>query len=713
MNPSNANDLATEITLTDCDTQPISLVQARLRDSMIMVLDDELATTETIDNYLSQAGFQNVRLFNDPTKAVKAIGTIQPDIILLDIRMPKISGLEILKFLRTREPTRYIPVIVLTAAHDEKTRLTCLNAGANDFIGKPVDSRELVARISNALSFKQHTDNIKRHAESVQRELEFDALTGLRNRRSFDDYITRRMTGSTIAPLSLILFDIDKFKSINDFHGHRAGDLILKQVASVTTQFCGPANAFAARVGGDEFAVVCDQDSSSAKRLAEQIADQLLKHPVTVDDHSLSARISVGVAQVLEPTTQPAELFDCADKALYYSKGISGSHVSVYDPATHEYQDNGYLKREQRESGREGPDPLKPPEAGRILIVDDEPAITEVLTSQLRNAGFSNVDSINDAKLTLAKISVDHPDLVILDIRMPGINGLEILRKLRETSEIASIPVVVMTSSDDDRIRMAALKLQANDFLTKPANSSELVARVRNSLMVKMQHDQLKSVSARLQHEVTVRTDELYATRRETILCLARTAESRDTETGNHVIRVGKYAGIIGRNAGLDEDFCCWLELAAQLHDVGKISIPDSILYKPSKLTDDEFEVMKTHCANANRIFGEQSATGEVACTSPLLQMAARIAASHHERWDGNGYPKGLAGLDIPIEGRITAVADVFDALSSSRKYKDAFSVSKCFEILEQGRGTQFDPDILDAFFRGQDDILHYRHQLA
>ncbi len=691
-----------------------SLPQSLLLESRIMVLDDEAVTTETIQTYLCNAGFRNVRLFNDPATAVRSIKSIQPDIILLDIRMPKISGLEILKFLRTRDLTRYIPVIVLTAALDEQTRLTVLNAGANDFITKPVDSRELVARVSNALNFKHHADNIKKHAELVQRELEFDALTGLRNRRSFDEYMNGLFESQPPAqPLSLILFDIDKFKSVNDFHGHRAGDQILQQVAAVTRQCCAPDEDFAARVGGDEFAVVCHSESAVARRLAEQIAAQLEQQPIAVEDNVLAAQISVGIAEISRFIQTPAELFDSADKALYRSKGIPGNCVTVYDSAAPRQLDRGYLKQERIKPREDSPVVHQPPEEGKILIVDDEPAVTEILANQLNQAGFEHVAWENDATQALSNISTHRPDLVILDIRMPGINGLEILRELRETSEISSIPVLVMTSSADDRIRMAALKLQANDFLTKPANSAELAARVRNSLVVKMQHDQLKSVSARLQHEVNVRTEELFATRRETILCLARTAESRDTETGNHVLRVGKYAGIIGKYIGLDEDTCGWLELAAQLHDVGKISIPDSILYKPSKLSDEEFAIMKTHCEMADHIFGGKNGNDEIACTSPLLKMAARIASTHHERWDGQGYPNGLTGAEIPIEGRITAVADVYDALSSERKYKNAFSLDKCLELLEQGRGSQFDPEVLDAFLRGQDEILDAMDLLA
>ena len=172
-------------------------------------------------------------------------------------------------------------------------------------------------------------------------------------------------------------------------------------------------------------------------------------------------------------------------------------------------------------------------------------------------------------------------------------------------------------------------------------------------------------------------------------LCLARAAETRDTETGNHVIRVGNYAAVVARKMGMNEDYIGWIELAAQLHDVGKLSIPDAILHKPGKLTPEERKVIETHCVAADRIFfGRQFEKATI--TSPLLKMAARIASSHHEKWDGTGYPLGLKGEQIPIEGRITAVADVFDALSTKRHYKDAIDPEECFKMIEKERGRHF-----------------------
>jgi putative two-component system response regulator len=303
---------------------------------------------------------------------------------------------------------------------------------------------------------------------------------------------------------------------------------------------------------------------------------------------------------------------------------------------------------------------------------------------------------------------------------MPEVSGLEILRLARLDATLFSTPFVVLTASCDARIKAEALRLGAADFLAKPVDPSELGPRVRNVLAAKAHRDHLERDNEELERRIREATAELEASRREVIHCLARAAEYRDDDTGQHVIRVGRYAGLIARELGFDEEAIDQLELAAQLHDVGKIGIPDAILLKPGKLDPDEFERMKRHCKFGKNIIHPISESEldrlrthtEVGAkilagpSSPILRLASLIAQTHHERYDGSGYPLGLAGEDIPLEGRIVAVADVFDALSSARPYKPPFPRETCFEILREGRGTHFDPTVLDAFFRRQSEII-------
>jgi putative two-component system response regulator len=349
----------------------------------------------------------------------------------------------------------------------------------------------------------------------------------------------------------------------------------------------------------------------------------------------------------------------------------------------------------------------------RIMIVDDVAVNVKVLRAILETAGFSDLTSTTEARQALPILYRDQPDLLLLDIMMPEVSGLEILSTLRADQAFARLPVLVLTGSESRELKREALELGANDFLPKPIDAEDLVPRVRNSLLIKSYQDDLEA-------KVQQRTAELEVARHELLLSLARAAEFRDNETGNHVVRVGCFAGIIAEELGLEPSRVTMIAQAATLHDLGKIGMPDSILLKPGKLDTEEFEVIQKHCGYGRRICRPMSldAMGNLTphttvganilngCTSPLMELAAAIALTHHEKWDGTGYPLGLEGQDIPLEGRITAVADVFDALTSKRPYKAAFSVQKSFAIMEEEREKHFDPTVLDAFFARKDDLV-------
>jgi putative two-component system response regulator len=356
----------------------------------------------------------------------------------------------------------------------------------------------------------------------------------------------------------------------------------------------------------------------------------------------------------------------------------------------------------------------------KILLVDDEPLNTKVVRKYLAGAGYSDFCSTTAPAEVLPLMIRSEPDLVLMDIVMPKFSGLDILSAVRADAQLAHIPIVMLTALEDRDTKCQALSLGATDFLAKPVDPSELISRVRNVLLVKSHHDQLRNYAAELERRVKERTAQLEASHQNVIHCLARAAEFRDDETGRHVVRVGCYAAIIAHQLGWEPDAVQMIRQAAQLHDVGKIGIPDAILTKPDKLSPQEFEVMRKHCGFGKQIFESltdsewsvfrrhaelgQRILGD--CASPVLEMAAQIALTHHERWDGSGYPIGLAGNDIPLVGRITAVADVFDALSTKRPYKPAFPIDRCFAILEEGRGTHFDPQVLDAFLAAREEIL-------
>jgi putative two-component system response regulator len=357
----------------------------------------------------------------------------------------------------------------------------------------------------------------------------------------------------------------------------------------------------------------------------------------------------------------------------------------------------------------------------KIMIVDDESFNHQVVERYLYNTGYRYFVTINDSTKAMSKIRQERPDLILLDIMMPEVSGIDILRALRADQNLKQTPVIILTAASDPDLKQEALRLRVSDFLSKPVDPHDLIPRVRNALIVKSHQDQMANYAKDLEEKVQLRTAELAASRQEVILCLARAAEFRDNETGNHVIRVGRYVGIIAHEMGFSDEKVEMLEQAAQLHDVGKIGIPDSILLKPGKLEPDEFEQVQKHCGFGRKIIQrlpepewdalkkhtDLGAKLLEIVRTPIIELASKIALTHHERWDGTGYPLGLADDDIPIEGRMTAVADVYDALSSKRPYKPAFSSKKCFKIMEESRGSQFDPKILDAFFRRRKDIAN------
>lgn len=362
----------------------------------------------------------------------------------------------------------------------------------------------------------------------------------------------------------------------------------------------------------------------------------------------------------------------------------------------------------------------------RIAIVDDEPINIKVVKRYLTLAGYQQFFTTSNAAEAVELIGSVHPDVLLLDIMMPMVSGLDILRTLRQDERFSDLPVIILTAASDRTMKLTALSLGATEFLGKPIDSVELEARLKNVLAAKAHQDRIKNYAWELELEVAVRTTELVHAHLEVVAVLARAGEFRDNETGRHVVRVGKYAEIIARQLGMPPEFLDRIRHAAPLHDIGKIGIPDAILHKPANLNEEERARMQTHVAlgyymcsaasGGERDLASHTWTGAqiiAEATSPLLRMAASIALTHHERWDGTGYPRGLAGEAIPLEGRITAVADVFDAICSSRPYKPARSEEDAIALLERDRGTAFDPAVLDAFVRGLPEILEAKRQNA
>ena len=328
-----------------------------------------------------------------------------------------------------------------------------------------------------------------------------------------------------------------------------------------------------------------------------------------------------------------------------------------------------------------------------ILAVDDDHANLLLLQRILEREGYTRVQLTTEPARAAELFVRQQPDLVLLDLHMPGIDGLELMQRLAPLSDgVSSVPFVVLTADVTEETKRRALSLGARDFLTKPVDRIELLLRVRNLLEVKALQDRLVEQNLRLEGEVAERTSDLEQSRMEMLERLALAAEYRDDDTQEHAWRIGRACAQLARELGWPADEVELIGRAAPLHDIGKIGISDLILLKPGRLTDEEFEIIKTHA----RIGAEILAGSR----SPLLRLAEQIALTHHERWDGLGYPQGLRGEQIPVEGRIAAVADVFDALAYERPYKRAWPVDDAVSEIMKQSGSQFDPAVVAAFRR-------------
>ncbi|MCD9022139.1 HD-GYP domain-containing protein [Cohnella silvisoli] len=331
--------------------------------------------------------------------------------------------------------------------------------------------------------------------------------------------------------------------------------------------------------------------------------------------------------------------------------------------------------------------------AANFLIIDDQEYNISLLERILRRAGFSNLFSTTDATSLERLYHEIQPDIVLLDLHMPEVDGFTALRRLRELIQESNyLPVLVLTADVTQEARQEALHLGANDFLTKPLDKTEVVLRINNLLRTRFLHLQLQDQNHLLEQRVLDRTGEVEQAKHEILELLARTSEFRDDETGQHTQRVGMMAMKIASALGLPKAEVELIQRATPLHDIGKIGIADSILLKPGRFTPEEFEKMKLHTT-----IGASILEGTV---FPVLQLAGTIALSHHEKWNGTGYPNGLSGEDIPLAGRIVALADFYDALTHERPYKQAWTREQALEEIERQRGVHFDPNVVDAFIR-------------
>jgi putative two-component system response regulator len=356
-------------------------------------------------------------------------------------------------------------------------------------------------------------------------------------------------------------------------------------------------------------------------------------------------------------------------------------------------------------------------EARRILVVDDVEQNLALLGGLVRSLGYE-VETARDGLEALAKLALG-VDLVLLDVMMPGLDGYEVARRVRADPRTADLPIILVTVLDSREDRVKAIQAGASDFIAKPVDKTELLVRIASQLRLKEAQDALKRSQAGLEEQVARRTEELrrtleetadanrrtYSAHVDTIRRLVLAAELKDPDTARHIMRISRYSAVLARALHMSPGETEVLAHAVTMHDVGKIGIPDAILFKRGALDEEEKKVMQSHTLIGGRILADSP--------SALMQQGQVVALSHHERWDGAGYPQRLRGEQIPIAARICAVVDVFDAMTTTRPYRAAFTPDEALETMRQGRGAHFDPRLLDLFMDRLDEVLEVRERLV
>ncbi len=842
----------------------------------ILIVDDNPTNRRILVKSLGKEGYLILEAA-DGFQAVDMANAKAPDLILLDIMMPQRDGFEVCRILKAQESTASIPVIFLTSKSDSEDVEKAFCVGGCDYVTKPVRISEVKARVSVHLQLRQ----AQREADERNKQLEemskivansnielarlarVDPLTKLLNRRAWEEAITLEhdRCGRSGSVFSIVMLDVDHFKSFNDSQGHQAGDDCLVRVAECLQSTCRSTDVVG-RYGGEEFVVLAPEtDEETVLTLAERIRQAIfdLNIPHVASLVAECVTVSLGVA--IQESGSWEDVLKTADEALYAAKETGRNTVCLHSAALLDRKEP--LSEESCEApGKEAPTSANQNRVD-VLIVDDNQTNRTVCRRSLERAGY-DIREAADGRAALDAVSRERPCIILMDVIMPVMDGLECTRRLKENAETRDIPVIIISARADASDIQAGLEAGADEYLTKPIRPAELALRVRS--MVKRQQDRqelllgyevrgeqtgilnllldlcrtlgaTEDLDETLEQTITT-TAALTGCRRISIMlpdaerkaltvakstgmdeetvaaikvpivdCIAgrvlesgraivinsereygsntnpydsmlfsstplicaalgaadrtigvlsatdsvggqpfesrelhcvemiagiagtaihgiltrrardaimvafaQLAEQRDDDTSLHVDRVTQYCLILAEDlrsaadlgSQIDDEFVHDLERAVPLHDIGKIAIPDSILLKPGRLTENEMTNMRTHAEIGGATI---RSVLERAPDLSMLTMAEEIATSHHEWYDGTGYPERIQADQIPLCARIVGLADVYDALTTKRPYKEAMTHDESVAIILKSSGTQFDPTIVRAFLRRASDF--------
>lgn len=854
----------------------------------VLVVDDNATNVVILVKSLQKAEYE-VRAAGDGFAAVEVATSWQPDVILLDMVLPKRDGIEVCRILKSQEATASIPIIFLTAVSKAAKMLKAFEAGGSDYVTKPFRTAEVLARVSvhtrlhqaeGALVQKnQQTERLANELAEANVRLahlsQSDPLTDLLNRRALEEAAKRehqrfQRHGSLY---SILMIDVDHFKSFNDSQGHQAGDECLRRVARSIAATCREVD-FVGRYGGEEFVVLAlETNAEAALKLAERIRKTIwglsIPHPAS----AVADRVTVSIGVAAAGSSWESVL-KRADDALYVAKR-AGRNMVYADDCSRSIPGGPTAVDSDTEEPQPPPATAKPRTV--ILVVDDDPT-NRVLFRRYLEQEFKGyeVREASDGEDALIKVAEESPDVVIMDVMMPNMDGLECTKRLKAGPSTQGIPIILISARTDGSDIVAGLEAGADEYLAKPIRVNELAARIRSVVRHHSEHkDLLRSYAFRgeqtrvlqcildfsraasasaTRDEILERTlavtAEVTSCRRISIMlpspdrrfltiarcvgmdpevagsirvpvgemiaghafascravvinseqkvalpqpaydspfftsvpsvsaplgtpdhiigvlnmtertgghpfqpddleyvdliagiagatihsilgrearnqardgivvALAKLAEHRDSDTGRHVDRVTRYCLILaeelrnkpGFHEHIDAAFMHDLEQAVPLHDIGKVAIPDQILRKPGGLTQEEMAIMRTHAdVGADTI----ASVVERAPGAGFLTMAAEIARAHHEWYDGAGYPRGLSRNAIPVSARIAGLADVYDALTTKRIYKETLPHEKAVAIITELSGTQFDPAVVEAFLTHESEFCRLATELV
>jgi len=653
----------------------------------ILIVDDDTSMLIELASILNQD--YKIYTVKDGLSALEKAGEVSPDLILLDVIMPDISGFEVLTRLKANEKTKHIPVLFITGATDGESEIQGLASGAVDYIHKPLNEALVKLRVRHQIELLNQYRKIEHLSMS-------DQLTGLPNRRSFEMKVSEEWDRATreLTYLSIMMVDIDHFKKYNDTYGHQQGDVALRAVAEMFSKSLRRPSDFVARWGGEEFILLLpNTDSAGAYDVAETIRKSAEEMEILASDRTVTKlTVSIGVNTRVQGQNVTLDKFvSWTDMALYTAKNKGRNKVCVYELP--DEADDGKNKEVKRNI---------------IFIVDDNETNLTVAENVL--AKDYRVIALSSAEKMFKALTKFTPDMILLDIEMPDMNGFEAMEQLKRDELYAEIPVIFLTGLSDAQSEAHGISLGAVDFIMKPFTEPVLLNRIRKHLDIdELVRERTRQLAYRTE-QLARRSDQLVRLQNGIVFTLADIVENRDANTGGHIERTSTYMSIL-IDAMLEQEVYSselrdWdldsVISSARLHDIGKISIPDSVLNKPDKLTDEEFAIIQTHPEVGKKMIEQMTArTGEAL----FLENAKLFAEYHHEKWNGRGYPNGLSELSIPLHGRIMAVIDVYDALVSDRPYKKAFSHEKAVSIIMEDSGTHFDPQIADIFNKINDKI--------